>query len=281
MDRFSLGGLVAKIVSFGDSFILGNELSREDGTAAWPGLLAQRLGVGFETCAVAGCGNEHIARQVYQYFSIHSSRDTLAVINWTWCMRWDVYLATQDVWITLGPTCVPSKLEATVGLNQAEQMIEFYHSYAGSSDEWNRWRTLQTIMAVQTWLRDKSIQSIQTYIDPSMLDCYSGDRLTHYQAFRDPSWPDISHEDQLATLPEAVQQEVTQDYERTAMPVYIQTLQREIAGNLETFEGLGFLDWCRAKHFAITELLHPLDPAHQAAADYWHRDYAERIKHLA
>jgi len=56
MDRFSLGGLVAKIISFGDSFMLGNELDKEDGTQTWPGILAQRLGCDFDIRAMAGCG---------------------------------------------------------------------------------------------------------------------------------------------------------------------------------------------------------------------------------
>lgn len=277
MDRVSLGGLVAKIVSFGDSFVLGNELSRLDGTAAWPGLIAQDLGLDFETCAVAGCGNEHIAQQIYQYFSTHDAQGTLAVINWTWCMRWDVYIDHLRTWITLGPTCVPDKLETVLGFDQAMELITFYQSHAGTSDLWNRWRSLQAIWAVQSWLNTRDIKTIQTYIDPSMLESHRGDRLTHYQAFRDPSWPEIDHEDQLQSLPASVQKEIDLDYRSTAMPVYIQELQQQIRPNLSSFEGQGFLDWSRAKGFAITNLLHPLDQAHRAAADFWRATYGDII----
>ena len=60
-----------KIVSFGDSFVFGNELKdNEDGSRAWPSLAAQDLGCAYETMSVAGCGNENIARQLYKYFFV-------------------------------------------------------------------------------------------------------------------------------------------------------------------------------------------------------------------
>jgi hypothetical protein len=72
-----------KIVSFGDSFVFGSELgNNHDGSKSWAGLAAKKLGVDYQTMSVPGCGNEHIARQVYSYFSNNPVQDTLAVINW-------------------------------------------------------------------------------------------------------------------------------------------------------------------------------------------------------
>jgi hypothetical protein len=160
-----------KIVSFGDSFIFGSELANNlDGSQAWPGLAAKKLGAEYTTCAVPGCGNEDIARQVYSYFSQNSRENTLAVINWTWCPRWDFYLKDSNKWITLGATCVPSKLEQYVDNPTAQNMIDFYQEHAGTSTLWNKWRSLQAVWGVQQYLNQIGVCNVQTYMDSEMLD---------------------------------------------------------------------------------------------------------------
>ena len=160
-----------KIVSFGDSFVFGNELNDNDnGSKSWIGQTAKNLGTEYQTCAVAGCGNDHIARQIYSYFSTNAVDNTLAVINWTWMNRWDFYIVEHETWITLGPTCVPDKLKDLVTRTQAEDMIEFYTTRANSSLLWNKFRNLQTIFAVQTYLKQKNITSVQTYMDYQLFD---------------------------------------------------------------------------------------------------------------
>lgn len=160
-----------KIVSFGDSFIFGSELKNNpDGSRAWPGLIASKLGVDYETLAVPGCSNDHIARQIYQYFATNSTQDTLAVINWTWALRRDFYLVSQEKWITLGPTCVPSTLRNLVDAEEASKLIDFYNTYTGRSILWNRYRSLQTMMAVQSFLDRQGVISIETYVDENIFD---------------------------------------------------------------------------------------------------------------
>lgn len=160
-----------KIVSFGDSFIYGSELdNNDDGSRAWPGLVAKELGYDYITHAVPGCGNDHIARQIYAWFSNNTADNTLAVINWTWMSRWDFYIVEHETWITLGPTCVPGKLKGLVEETQAHDMVNFYHTRANSSLLWNKFRNLQTIYAVQQYLLQKGIKSVQTYMDYELLD---------------------------------------------------------------------------------------------------------------
>lgn len=155
-----------KIVSFGDSFVYGTELlDNHDGSKSWIGQASKKLGFDYITHAVPGCGNDHIARQIYSWFSNNSNQDTLAVINWTWMNRWDFYIVEHETWITLGPTCVPKKLKDLVDRTAAEDMIDFYQSRANSSILWNKFRNLQTIFAVQSYLKQKNIKSIQTYMD--------------------------------------------------------------------------------------------------------------------
>ena len=162
---------MSKIVSFGDSFVFGSEQKdNSDGSLGWAGRAAKNLGCEYHTSAVPGCGNDHIARQIYSWFANNSAENTLAVINWTWMCRWDFYIVEHETWITLGPTCVPEKLKDLVDRTQAEDMIEFYKTRANSSLLWNKFRNLQTIWAAQQYLDQKGIKSVQTYMDYELFD---------------------------------------------------------------------------------------------------------------
>lgn len=160
-----------KIVTFGDSFIYGSELNDNfDGHRAWPGLVASELGIEYETRAVPGCGNENIARQVLEYFSENSRDDVLAIINWTWAIRYDFYLLPAEKWITLGPTCVPRKLDSFIPTDEANRVINFYQDYLGSSTIWDRYRSLMPIYATQQYLIANGVTNIQTYMDYDIFD---------------------------------------------------------------------------------------------------------------
>jgi hypothetical protein len=164
--------------------------------------------------------------------------DTLAVINWTWCSRWDFYIGQAETWITLGPTCVPEKLKDLVSHTQAEDMIDFYKHRANSSILWNKFRNLQTIFAVQSYLKSKNINSIQTYMDYMMFD---------------------------------------QEYDIHS-PDYVKELQALVKPNLELFEGQNFIDWSYNKGFEVTKVgLHPLEDAHIAACELWIDRYAQAL----
>jgi len=159
-----------KIVSFGDSFIFGSELrNNHDGSRAWPGLIARDLGIKYETRSVPGCGNDAIARQIMEYFHYNDPKDTLAVVNWTWALRWDFYAVQTESWTTLGPTCVPTKLESYVGGQEAERIINFYQDYTGHSSVWEKWRSVSVIYAAQKNLDHLGISAIETYIDPEIV----------------------------------------------------------------------------------------------------------------
>lgn len=224
--------MAKKLVSFGDSFIYGTELSNNsDGHQAWPGLVAQKLGYTYQTEAVPGCSNDHIARQIYGYFANNSAENTLAVINWTWTSRWDFYVVEHETWITLGPTCVPEKLKALVDRTQAEDMIAFYKARANSSILWNKFRNLQTIWSVQQYLDQKGAKSVQTYMDYELLD------------------------------------------QKWHAPDYVQQLQELVAPQLQLFDDQNFVDWSHKNGYRVTINMHPLEEAHQAAANYWEDVY--------
>jgi hypothetical protein len=178
------------IIGFGDSFVFGTELANnQDGHQSWIGQAAKKLGVGYHTSAVPGCGNDHIARQIYSWFAKNPVEDTLAVINWTWTMRWDFYIVEHETWITLGPSCVPEKLKDLVERTEAEDMIAFYKHRANSSLIWNKIRNLQTIWAVQCYMKTKGINAIQTYMDYELFNrqSHAPDYMQELQTLVEPS----------------------------------------------------------------------------------------------
>jgi hypothetical protein len=264
-----------KIVSFGDSFVLGNEVPNN---LTWPAIVAHNLGCSYQTTAVAGCGNENIAQQIYTYFSNNPVEDTLAVINWTWCMRWDFFLNEADGWITLGPTCVPGKLEHLIGEKKATELIAFYRAHTEQSDSWNVFRSLQSVYAVQSWLKHLGVASVQTYMDISMIDCIPSNRLEHYMVYKDHQWPTVTTEQELLNLPGYILDEVNKDFYGQSAPEYITALQKLVSPCLETFEGQTFLDWSYHNNFSVTELLHPLEQAHQSAAELWQARYQQILQ---
>lgn len=284
LDSVSMGILVAqvkKIVSFGDSFIFGSELKKNhDGSKAWPGLIAKDLACDYETLAYPGCGNEAIARQIFSYFACHSTDQVLAIINWTWCSRWDFYSLENKKWFTLGPTCVPQKLDSLYAQHQAQQLVDLYKDYMADAQIWHQYRSLQAIVAVQSFLDRKAIKNVQTYMDRELfMPAVNRNRLEHYQAYKDPSWPDIDDETELLMLPDEIKTEVEFDYTRNTDPEYIQILQQMAVRDLQTFEGLTFLEWSRLNNFAVTPTPfdHPLEAAHDAARRLWINEYRKKM----
>jgi hypothetical protein len=270
-----------KIISFGDSFVLGSEIpDNHDGSRAWPALVAKSLGYEYQTNAIVGVGNEQIAQQIYQYYGTNPCENTLAVINWTWSMRWDFWLKEQNQWISLGPTCQPSKLFDYVTNDEALKLIDFYNHYLNHSDIWNKFRSLQAIVAAQSYLRSRNIPSVQTYMDLSLWQTkFDQDQLEHYNINRDDSWPHIDTKDQLENLPDWIQRELHQTIGIIETPGYIQELQKITWQDMRDFDGMTFLDWSRYHGFEVTPAPgdHPLAQAHIEAAKLWPDIYQQLI----
>lgn len=189
-----------QIVSFGDSFVFGSELEdNNDGAKSWIGLAAQDIGVKYITLSQPGCGNENIARQILSFFEANSSENTLAVINWTWAIRFDFYHVGTESWFNLGPTCVPEKINDRLGEIESERVIEFYRDYLGNSTIWDRWRTLQAMYMTQSYLKHKNIKNIQTHMDAEIFDqtYHCPDYIRELQALTKPSLQDFQGKDFL------------------------------------------------------------------------------------
>lgn len=275
---------IKKIVSFGDSFVFGSEIeNNEDGSLAWPGLAAKKLGLEYETRAIPGCGNESIAKQIYEYFAVNKTDDVLVVINWTWKMRLD-YCVDQvnDKWSGLGPTCVPSKLKDFFSLSDCEEIIHFYNKFINDNNYFNLLRTLLTISSVQGFLKENNILNVQTIIDNEIINSQRKVNidLEFYQMHRDSSWPECKSESDLDSLPNYIKEDLNYIIENDTDHLWLLELRKRVKKDIQYFgEGLTFLEWAYKNKFPVTsEGLHPLEKAHESACDLWINHYFKKIK---
>ena len=128
------------------------------------------------------------------------------------------------------------------------------HDYVDSQEQWNTLRPaqenqlqefyyknlhsqLQDMIANASWivsaaehLKSLNCNFVMTYMDHNLLVPI------------DPNWHD---------------------------PRYLEVLQQKLRHLLVDFDGLNFLDWSRQHNFPVSATWHPLEAAHQAAADYW------------
>lgn len=58
----------------------------------------------------------------------------------------------------------------------------------------------------------------------------------------------------------------------------VQSMQEYIRPYMSTFQGKNFIDWCKSKELPISKFLHPLEEAHQAAADLVHQELDQWVK---
>ena len=126
-----------------------------------------------------------------------------------------------------------------------------------------------------------NIKNLQTYMDRELfVPPTAPSRLEHYFAFKDDSWPNITKESQLDTLPEQIKIELDQNYNSMSEPDYIQILQKMVWSEMHDFDGQTFLEWSRSCGYQVTPPPgdHPLEKAHNAAADFWKEQYRKLIQ---
>lgn len=266
-----------KIVSFGDSFIFGSEIpNNPDGSLAWPGVAARDLGYAFECRAIPGCGNTRILKQILEYFGSHQHRDTLAVINWTWTIRFDLMHAAENTDITVGPTCVPEKLQENLDPMSSGYALNFFQRFVDTSPTQYMGESLRSILVAQRYLAQHNISTVQTYMDHDMLNANQGGTLLEfYRRIKLPSWPEITDQTQWVRLQPTIQTEVLDRYEMMAVPPWIKVLQDCVREDLKDFDGMNFLEWSHHNSYPVTPepRSHPLDQAHQSAALLWKDRY--------
>ena len=213
-----------RLLSFGCSFIFGNELADDgrDGPWAtasaltWPAHVARALDRRYECHARAGSGNLQIMSQVLEQ-ATNSGPEDFFVVGWTWIDRFDYYPAN--------PTDLSRSPWRTIMPIDDSKVAGVYYKYLHSEYR-DKLTTLVYVKTVIDALTQRGIPFVMTYMDALMFD-------------------------QTWHITPAVAE-----------------LQHKILPHMTTFEGQNFLDWSRSHNYPVTELWHPLEQAHEAAAQY-------------
>lgn len=239
-----------RVVSFGDSFIFGDELLDDFGTtiptcvvqqssdypekykiliqravgqrpeafnerasqSTWPALVSKDLNIPYECYAISGASNQTILRQLLTHLD-NLTADDLVVIGWTFIDRWDFYY--NDEWVTIRP-------------DTEHEVSKIYFKYV-QSELWDKWETLKSISLVQTLLKERGINFLMTCQDTLINDA-------NYN-----------------------------------IDTYIDTLRNIVRNDIVWFDNCGFNEW--AKGYPRGKNGHPLEEAHQAAFEYIRENY--------
>ena len=157
-----------RLLSFGCSFIFGNELADDgrDGPWAtaseltWPAHLARALDRSYECHARAGSGNLQIMEKVLEQVHRSGSED-LFVVGWTWTDRFDYYPAN--------PTDASRSPWRTIMPIDRDQVAEIYYKYLHSEYR-DKLTTLIYVKTALDALTQRNIPFVMTYMDALMFD---------------------------------------------------------------------------------------------------------------
>ena len=231
-----------KVIGSGCSLIEGSELDSYEQT--WPCKLARRHNMSYVNAGHAGVGNRYIAHKVINEVSRLSEEDLFVIVQWSYLSRYDYLLSfdTQErnsPWYTITPAHLNLDDETHAkcfGKDYIERIQEFgitdwveaHYKLVGDANETDS--SLAEILMVQEFLNNRNIPYIFT----------TAENWNEYRAFRNPThskaYYDAIDWDKFKWFPH--------DYGPT-----------------------GFVYWANANEFEKAPMGHPLEPAHEAAAD--------------
>lgn len=223
---------MSRLISFGDSFTWGTDLSDDDpgrqqpSKLTWPSLFANKLGLEYICLAKPGASNHEITRLFFNY-SKSITKDDLIVVNWTWLDRWEYFDSNLPKHL-YGPTHVEffwlEDQHQWIQVRPGDDKEKYY--WANYHSELNdKWKSLQLVHSVKSWLDKREIPYLMTCVDMLIKD----------QEFHTPD--------------------------------YILALQREVLESILWFDKQGFVDWSRTRGYPVSAGWHPMDLAHSKAAE--------------
>lgn len=268
------------IIAAGDSFIYGNELADcPTGTSpsklTWPCLLAKSANMECLNIAVAGAGNESIARNTINACETTTGKQRAVIVQWTFPNRYEFYFdfptGQRSPWYTIGAWHVadvneiqkefhsdnPEILQQQRDhINRAKQsgVTEFateYFKKVGSTEYWEMYNTLKHIIYLQNYLRVNQI--------PYLFTCADGIIFHNDRIF-------LSQDINIQSLCNQLQ---------------LDTLYRFPSGQheWETIGPRGFYQWAVENKYPMGTT-HPLEEAHQDAAKLIKEKFNEMVKKL-
>jgi hypothetical protein len=247
---------MTKLISAGDSMILGSELGS---SPTYPALVAKMLHMDYDCLAIAGTSNDAIRRTVMNYASTQSL-DIVLVVQWTFFNRYEFRL-TYDTeqenspWYSINAWNVESESEIKrvfqnkqnaitqshltklrknyeLGINDFAKMF-FKHT---GSEYTELYSTLKEIVFLQYYLDSKNIPYIFTSSDSSLFD-------VDYFTLKNP---DLT----IATL-----------YNEIKWDRWF-----KFPSKSDRFNGHGFYNWAIENNYPIG-ITHPLAESHCDAAN--------------
>jgi len=266
------------IIVAGDSFIFGNELhdcpkGESPSHSTWPVLLAESAGHECLNVAVAGVGNEAIARNTINACETNPGPKAV-IVQWTFPNRYEFYFdfptGQRSPWYTIGAWHVkdPNEVEREfhtkdpailkshlAHINRAknsgvQDFATEYFKKVGSTEYWETYNTLKSIVYLQNYLLVKDIPYIFAFSDSvifynhqlrnpeqSIASLYG--QINHFHVFKFPAG--------------------TQPWETTTPR--------------------GFYQWALENKYPIGTT-HPLEAAHADAAELIQGQFNEMVKKL-
>jgi len=149
--------MIDKIISFGDSFLFGSDLSDSDNwmkysQLTWPALIAKKLNLEYDCRARGGSGNQSISKTILNFANCSS----LVIINWSWIDRFD-YDEDSLGWPT------------TIRPGSDDHISKFFYKELHTEED-DKFRSLSYIYTAHQYLRNQNIPFISTYMDQLLLD---------------------------------------------------------------------------------------------------------------
>lgn len=240
------------VIGAGCSLIEGIELESQEQT--WPCKLARRNGLGYINAGHSGVGNRYIARNVINNLGAVRDNNAFVIVQWSYMSRYDYILSfnTQErnsPWYTITPAHLNLKDE-TVAKCFGREYIDRIHEfgvldwveahYKLISDANEVDETLSTMLLLQEFLKNRNIPYIFT----------TAENWNEFKEFQQPTYSRAYYDavdwDNFVWFPH--------DYEPT-----------------------GFVYWANANKFPLAPFGHPLEPAHEAAADLMEPYFKERL----
>lgn len=163
--------MAKRLISFGDSFTYGSDLSDSEyygihSKCTWPALLANDLSREYVCIAEPGSSNSKIARQ-YWGMSGLINQDDLVVINWTWVDRWELW----DESIPGNDNHMLADSDGATWLQQRPgDSTHQYYWKSLHSERQDKWQSLVFIQTVVQDLTSRKIPFIITCIDSLLMD---------------------------------------------------------------------------------------------------------------
>jgi len=265
------------IVAGGDSFIYGNELQDCTGNfsnSTFTALLA--TGHDYECVAWPGVGNDGIARRVILNIEAMLPEQPVVVVNWTFPGRYEFrfnYNTNQvtSPWYSITPWTMETNLTriADEFVNPNDEILQHhadnikraqstgvadfaktFYSHVGSSEYWEVYSSLKEITYLQNYLKANNITYLFTCADNSIWYNHTTDNadMTMHsmmeQIYRD--------QENWFWFPAGTQQH-------------------------ETTKPRGFYQWAVENKYSIGTT-HPLEDAHQAAAQLMQEKFNDMVK---